>query len=119
MTVNRYITDGIKADLAKGLRVGVVAPGLVTARQTFDDVARSIGDEARRITRTNGAERITTASGGELRIFSVSRERLRGVQLDVLVILNRDLLSAGRMTRLWEDIEVIRAIRPELDVIAN
>lgn len=116
--MNRYIADGICRDLAEGKRVGLVALTRRCSRATFNLVAETIGDEAERVIKADGRELIITASGGELRIFTLSPSGLRGVSLDVLVIPDRDAIPYDRMMRLLDDIRAISATR-HLDVIAN
>ena len=100
--MNRYVVEGIKADLAKGLGVGVVAHTMVGAHEVFASVAEAMKDDAEKITRTNGNERITTKGGGEFRVFSRRSKGMRGVSLDVLLIADRAAYTYGGVPRtLW------------------
>jgi hypothetical protein len=117
--MNRYVIDGIKADLFDGKRVGVIAGTLVGSRAIFHDVAEAIGGDAKRITRASGNERIYMANGGELRLYALNRSSLRGEIPDVIVILSRDSIAPDRLSNLLDELAPIRATNPNLEVIAN
>lgn len=116
--MSRYLTEGVKRDLAKGLRVGVVAHTMVGARAVFADVADAMKDDAETISRTNGAERITTKEGGEFRVFSRQSRGMRGVSLDVLIVADRGAYSYEQFQSLMEEVTPIMATRPNFELIA-
>lgn len=115
--MSRYLIEGVTRDLAKGLRVAVVAHTMVGARAIFADVAAAMKDDAERISRTNGAERITAKGGGEFRVFSRQSRGMRGVSLDVLVIADRGAYSYEQFQSLMEEVTPIMATRPNFELI--
>ncbi|UXM92563.1 hypothetical protein [Paenarthrobacter sp. JL.01a] len=101
--MSRYVVEGIQRDLANGLRVGLVGFTQVGAHEVFSRVAEVMAETAEKITRTNGRERITSREGGELHIFSRQSRAMRGVSLDVLVILDSRAYTYGQYTALMEE----------------
>lgn len=102
--MSRYLVEGIRRDLAQGLRVGVLAHTMVGARAIFGSVAEAMKDNAETITRTNGKERITSKEGGVFHVFSRQSRGMRGVSLDVLVITDSAAYGYEEFRRLMEDV---------------
>jgi hypothetical protein len=111
--MSRYLVEGIRRDLNKGLRVGVVAHTMVGGRAVFAAVAEAMKDDAEKVYKANGNERITTKEGGEFRVFSRQSKGLRGVSLDVLVIADRGAYTYEQYSDLMEE------VLPTLDTSAN
>lgn len=97
--MNRYIVQGIINDLHQGKRVALIGPRRVLARHVFMDVIHTAPAEGiRRVTVSNGNEQVDMLNGGRLTVAAATRTGLRGVTLDVLVLLdwrdiNRDNLD--------------------------
>lgn len=115
--MSRYLVEGIRRDLAKGLRVGVVAHTMVGARAIFASVSDAMKDDAEKITKANGNERITSKEGGELRVFSLNSRGMRGVVLDVLVVADRGAYSFEQFQKLMEEVTPVMATRPNFELI--
>jgi len=69
--------EAIKAESSKGWSVVVEAPSCVRAREVFEALARSVGEEAQTIIRASGRECITTALGSEIRVTTHPGHELR------------------------------------------
>lgn len=117
--MSRYLTEGVKRDLAKGLSVGLVAHTMVGARAVFASVTDAMKDDAEKISRANGAERITTKQGGEFRVFSRQSRGMRGVSLDVLVVADRGAYTYEQFRSLMEDVTPIMGTRPNFELITT
>jgi hypothetical protein len=115
--MSRYLVEGIKADLARGLRVGVVAHTMVGAREVFASVAEAMKNDAEKITRTNGNERVTSKEGGEFRVFSRHSKGMRGVSLDVLVIADRGAYTYEQYRDLMEEALPVMATSTNFELI--
>lgn len=83
--MNRYVVDGILADMRAGRRVLVVAQTVRMARFAFNEVAAA-AVEGETVRRANGRERITHPDGGWIRFCSVSGHGARGLAADVVFI---------------------------------
>lgn len=101
--MSRYLVEGIRSDLARGLRVGVVAHTMVGASEIFRSVAEAMEGDAEKITRTNGQQRITSKEGGVFSVFSSQSRGMRGVSLDVLVIADRAAYTYEQLQSLMEE----------------
>ncbi|SMY01206.1 hypothetical protein BSP239C_03194 [Brevibacterium sp. 239c] len=93
--MNRYIIDGLIADLHNGKRIVIVAPTVRQSSFAFRTIADAMSnDEAvSKIRRANGQESITTHTGGYLTFIAVSMYGGRGFYADTVVAL-----SPGQMT---------------------
>jgi hypothetical protein len=116
--VNRYVIEGLAADLRAGKHIGLMSVTRNVSRHTFTDLAVTVGAGSAEVRRANGQERITHASGGTLTVLTAKADSLRGLLLNVLVIADwehidmgaaADIMDAARhMTRARGDLEVVR-----------
>lgn len=87
--MNRYVVDGVLADLAAGRRVLVVSQTVNQGRYAFDDIVSALQDAGRHddviVRRANGAQRIEDRRGGWVRFCSVASSA-RGMTADVVFI---------------------------------
>lgn len=93
--MNRYVIEGLAADLRAGKHVGLMSITRSVSRRTFTDLAATLGDEAAEVRRANGQERITHASGGTFTVLTAKADALRGYLLNVLVIADWEHLDMG------------------------
>ena len=104
--MNRYIIDGALADAAEGKQVVLIAD-----RHDITAVlAAAVYTNPDRINRTVGAQRVTYASGGSLRLYDGHLDSLRGFQPDVLVapIWWFDGVEPGDLAALTYRAEIVR-----------
>lgn len=90
--MNRYMIDGIMADLARGLSVHIVAPNLEIATHALDAVRREDWDGWNRATR----DTLQNEAGNVVQAFSVDPGLTRpqkGKNMRTLVVLGWDYLT--------------------------
>lgn len=104
--MNRYVIDGALSDAAKGKQVILIADRHDLAAV----LAAAVYTNPDRINRTVGAQRVTYASGGSLRLFAGRLDSLRGHQPDVLVapIWWFDGVEPGEVGALTMRAEIVR-----------
>lgn len=93
--MNRYIIDGLIADLHNGKRVVIVAPTVRQSSFAFLTIADAMSnDEAvAKIRRANGQESITTHTGGYLTFIAANMNGGRGFNADAVVALSSEHLT--------------------------
>ncbi len=83
--MNRYIRDGVLADMRAGRRVIVFSRGHLAARELLASFAEHVRD-GERVYRTHGSERVEARnSGGWVRFMSIAAG-VRGLSADVVVL---------------------------------
>lgn len=103
--MNRYVVDGLLADMRQGKRVLYLAANLDQARDVLDQLqAELLPDEKGR--RAHGMERVESPTGGFIKLQSVGSSGC-GMSPDVVVI------DAHLSIREWEDIAPLM-VRAEL-----
>ena len=92
--MNRYIIEGLIADLHNGKRIVIVAPTVRQSSFAFRTIADAMSnDEAvSKIRRANGQESITTHTGGYLTFIAVNMHGGRGFNADVLIAFDMHLM---------------------------
>lgn len=104
--MNRYMADGLLADMRQGKRVLYLGPNRDQVRDVLVQLAPMLRtyEKARR---AHGMEEVASPpTGGFIRLHSVGSS-LRGLCPDVVV------LDADPPTRQWEDLSVLM-VRAEL-----
>lgn len=93
--MNRYIIDGLIADLHNGKRIVIVAPTVRQSSFAFRTIADAMSnDEAvKTIRRANGQESITTHTGGHLIFIAVNMNGGRGFNADIVVALRSEQMT--------------------------
>lgn len=93
--MNRYIIDGLIADLHNGKRIVIVAPTVRQSSFVFRTIADAMSNDetVAKIRRANGQESITTHTGGYLTFIAVNMNGGRGFNADTVLAL-----SARHMT---------------------
>ncbi|WP_336642325.1 hypothetical protein [Microbacterium sp. MMO-56] len=81
--MNRYAAAGIANDARDGRRILVVTHNRREAHHAFEDIAR-LTHNAKRIRRTNGAERIDHHNGGSVHFTTPRSHGARGLTLDTI-----------------------------------
>ncbi|MFI6270722.1 hypothetical protein [Micromonospora zamorensis] len=99
--MNRYIIDGLLADMRAGRRVVVLSGTRTELRNTFVEVAAH-ATEKERVRRRNGEERISVADGLGWITFGLSGNPPRGFDADVV------LFDAHRPS--WEAVDAARPL---------
>lgn len=79
--MNRYVSEGLCLDAARGKRVMVVSRNRKESHEAFLTVADRMRDSSK-VYRANGRERIEHPSGGRI-IFTIP-DALRGHEADVV-----------------------------------
>lgn len=108
--MNRYIIDGLIADLHNGKRIVIVAPTVRQSSFAFRTIADAMSTDAAvaKIRRANGQESITTHTGGHLTFVAANMYGGRGFNADTVVALSsehltdtqvKDLLGYTRITQ--------------------
>ena len=90
--MNRYVLDGITADVRAGKKVGLLSPKMAYSVSCFRDVLRRLPKDLDSARHVCGDEHATFKSGGSLRVLpggDLSREW----PMDVLVILEWNHVS--------------------------
>ena len=99
--MNRYVADGMLADMREGKRVLYLGMSRNIAREVLGVLAENantgLGEKVRR---AHGAERIDSPTGGFIKLQSVGSSG-RGMSVDVVV------LDGEPTMRQWEDIAVL------------
>ncbi len=108
--MNRYVLDGLAADLASGKSVYLVSARHTDAVRVLRLLADHMLDAKAQL--AAGAERITHPSGGVVRVATAHSDTFRGVSPDVVVILDEYGLGPKKRVALAEAFEIIRAVRP-------
>jgi hypothetical protein len=90
---------------------------MVGGHEIFASVAEAMKDDAEKITRANGNERITSKEGGEFRVFSRRSKGMRGASLDVLVIADRGAYTYEQYSDLMEEALPTMATSPNFELI--
>lgn len=83
--MNRYATEGIARDARAGRRILVVTRDRREARNAFEEIA-DLTHDAKRISRTNGAERIDHHNGGRIAFTTPRSHSARGLTLDTIYL---------------------------------
>lgn len=115
--MGRYLSEGIQRDLAKGLRVGLIAFTRTGSRAVFESVADAMKGEAKSISKANGAERITSNEGGVFRTFAHTQGGLSGETLDVLIIIDRAKYSLDQIQSIKREALPLGDTRPNFELI--
>ncbi|TFV83147.1 hypothetical protein [Blastococcus sp. CT_GayMR16] len=83
--MNRYVVDGVLADMRASKRVVVVAESGPLARRCLDECeARAVAGE--KVRRAHGEERIEHPYGGRITFHTIRGGGLRGVAADVVYV---------------------------------
>ncbi|MFB7843621.1 hypothetical protein [Microbacterium sp. NPDC056052] len=93
--LNRYVAAGMVAEAHEGRRILVLSIHGRDARASMDECLHH-ADEADllRVTRANGAERITFNSGGRIIFRSVQGHGHRGVSVDTVYADTGEIIRA-------------------------
>lgn len=83
--MNRYVLDGVLADMRAGRRVLIVGETQRHARHSFNELADRVGADAQ-VVRANGRERIQHVGGGSIVFSSLGSGSARGLSFDVVFI---------------------------------
>lgn len=82
--MNRYVADGMLADMRDGGRVLYLGTSRTSAREVLGVLAEhTLADE--KVYRAHGAERIESPSGGFIKLHSMASS-VRGMSVDVVVL---------------------------------
>lgn len=112
--MNKYVIDGLLTEARSGRRVLVATGSMVAARCAFQEAAHAIRNEDARAYRSNGRERVTFPSGGEI-TFRSTRSNLRGMSADT-VFLDWEALGPDEF-RLHQEIKPIVASSPTGQIV--
>lgn len=108
--MNRYIVQGLAADLRAGKQIGLMGYTREHANAVFRILLEALGTEPSRTIVANGSESVELPNGGRLVVLTKTGNTLhRNAILDVLVALD------------WSNypVDTIEAILAELSVSAQ
>ncbi|BCW61858.1 hypothetical protein [Arthrobacter sp. StoSoilB22] len=109
--MNRYVVDGLVADLRAGKTIGLMGITRVSTRNTFNAVADAVPDyELSRVYRANGYEQIDHAAGGSLRLLATSTSKIPSLGLTTLVIADWHHLDVALVENLVDTIRRVGGI---------
>lgn len=109
--MNRYIIDGLIADLHNSKRIVIVAPTVRQSRFAFRTLADAMSnDEAvSKIRYANGQESITLHAGGHLTFIAVNMNGGRGFNADLVVSLSSESLTYPQMKEVVDYTTITQA----------
>jgi len=101
--MNRYVTDGLLADMREGKSVLVIAGSRYEAQYVHHAVVESANLAGLRVLRANGREAIVAPGGGRIDFRSVGAG-VRGYAPDVAVLTGGATGALGENPRLRDDV---------------
>lgn len=109
--MNRYIFEGITADLHRGKSVIIVAPTTRQSSFTFREIADAFEGNGLvdQIRRTNGQESITMRNGGRLTFLAINMQGGRGMNPDTVVVMSSEHLTHTQVRAVIEYANITQA----------
>lgn len=109
--MNRYIIDGLRADLHEGKFIVLVAPTVYQSSSALRTIADALSNDegVSKIRRGHGQEFITMNNGGRLMFMAVNKRGGRGFNADTVVALSSEHMTGTQVGDLLDYIKITRA----------
>lgn len=118
--MNRYIIQGLEADLHGGKTVGLMAVTRAHAAAVFKNLLAELGDAPNRVCRAHGREELSMPNGGHLVVLAASGSAIRRhAYLDVLLALDWHHQSMETVEEILLELEVCSQTGKQTEVIQN